>query len=223
MPRTAPATLALLALLLSGCSADEQAVARPEPTSTFTAGEVPVLVPGRPGEQAEVVQPGESRTIANADYYSDADVEFVSDMVVHHAQALRMAELAPERAADERVRRLAGRIAAGQGPEIATMQGWLEQRGLPVPDTDGGHGAHEGMPGMATPGDMTLLAAAKGSEFDRRFLELMTRHHEGALAMAEDPGGSAQHPLVTAMVSDVVVTQSVEIQRMQEVLADLPA
>ncbi|HVM27955.1 MAG TPA: DUF305 domain-containing protein [Mycobacteriales bacterium] len=224
-----PATFALTAVLaagliaVSGCSSEQSSAARPEPTRTFTA-DVPVLVPGGPGESPEVVAPGQSRAVPNADFYGDADVAFVRDMIVHHAQALQMAALADDRAGDDRVRRLAGRIAAAQGPEIAAMQAWLESRGLAVPDTDAGHGAGHGagdMPGMATPEELTRLAAAKGTDFDRLFLELMTRHHQGALQMVDDPGGSAQHPLVVDMVADTGVKQSAEIRRMQELLADL--
>lgn len=224
MPRSAGAATAAVvaALLLSGCSGDdEQSVARPAPTSTFTA-EVPVLVPGAPGEAGEVVAPGDSRTVPNADEFGDGDVTFMTDMVVHHAQALRMAELAPERVGDARVRALAERISASQGPEISAMSAWLEARGLPVPDTGPeSHAAHGDMPGMATPGELTLLAAAQGAEFDRRFLELMTRHHEGALQMVDEASTAAQHPQVVEVVSDTGIGQAVEIRRMQELLADL--
>ena len=221
MPRPVPAVLVAVALAVgtAGCSGSSEAVARPEPTTTFTA-DVPVLVPGAPGEPGEVVEPGESRSVPNVDYFGDGDVTFMSDMVVHHAQALRLAELAPERADSDQVRRLAERISAAQGPEIAAMTAWLEARGLPVPDVrQAGHVEHGDMPGMATGEDMTRLAASQGPEFDRLFLELMIRHHGGALQMVD--GAGAEHPQVVDAVSDTGVTQSVEIRRMQELLAEL--
>ncbi len=223
MPRPTAAALALTATLLAaaaGCSSEAPAeVARPEPSRTYVA-EVPVLVPGAPGEPAEVVQPGETGTRPNADAYGDADVAFVTDMVGHHAQALEMAELAPTRAQDPRVKLLAGRIAAGQGPEIDVMQAWLRQHGLPEAELDAGHDSHQDMPGMASPEDLTRLVAARGLAFDRLFLQLMSEHHRGALKMADDAVG-ASHPVVTELVNDVSATQSVEIDRMQQVLADL--
>ena len=217
----------LLALALAGgltaCSSSEpQAAPKPEPSVSFSADSVPVLVPGKPGEEPEVVAPGESGSMPNAEVYSDEDVAFVTDMVPHHAQALEMAELAPERAQDPRVRTLADRIAAGQGPEIEAMQAWLEERGLPAAETDGGHGGHGGMQGMVTGEQMTQLLASEGEQFDTLFLTRMIAHHEGALAMAERLGGGT-HPLVMDMAKDVAATQSVEIARMQEVLADLEA
>lgn len=218
---SAPLLALALATGLTACSsAEPQAVAKPEPSVSFTA-DVPVLVPGAPGEEPDVVAPGEQGSLPNPNMYSDEDVEFVTAMVPHHAQALEMAELAPERASDDRVKAMAERIAAGQGPEIATMQAWLEGQGLPKAETDGEHGGH-GRQAMVTGEQMTQLLAAKDEQFDRLFLTRMIAHHEGALAMAERLG-QGTHPLVMDMAKDVAVTQSVEITRMQEVLADLAA
>jgi uncharacterized protein (DUF305 family) len=218
----------LLALALAGwltaCSSSEpQAAPKPEPSVTFSAERAPVLVPNKPGEEPQVVAPGEGGSMPNPEVYTDEDVAFLTEMVPHHAQALEMAELAPERAKDARVRSLADRIAAGQGPEISAMQAWLEQRGLPAAETDGGHASHGGdMQGMATGEQMTQLLASEGEQFDRLFLTMMVRHHEGALAMADRLGGGT-HPIVMDMAKDVAATQAVEIARMQEVLADLEA
>src|SRR5919204_6034929 len=65
--------------------------------------------------------------------YSDADVEFMSGMIPHHAQAVIMAGWAPTHGARPDVAVLCERIVVGQGDEIATMQGWLPGRGPPVP------------------------------------------------------------------------------------------
>ncbi len=217
---SAPLLAVALAASLTACSADEpRAVAAPEPSVSFTA-DVPVLVPGSPGEEPEVVAPGQQGSMPNPDLYSEDDVEFVTKMVPHHAQALEMAELAPERARDQRVKVMADRIAAGQGPEIAVMQAWLADHGLPAADPDADHG-HE-MRGMVTGEQMTQLLASDGEQFDRLFLARMIAHHEGALEMANRLG-QGTHPIVMDMAKDVAATQSVEITRMQEVLADLEA
>jgi uncharacterized protein (DUF305 family) len=221
---SAPLLAVVLTTVLTACSSSEpQAVAKPEPSVSFTA-DVPVLVPGAPGEEPAVVAPGDQGSLPNADLYSDEDVEFVTAMVPHHAQALEMAELAPDRAADARVRAMAERIAVGQGPEIASMQAWLQHHGLPKAATDGDHGGHDGhgMQGMVSGERMTQLLAADGEQFDRLFLMSMIAHHEGALEMA-DRLGQGTHPLVMDMAKDVSATQSVEIARMQEVLTDLEA
>lgn len=230
MPRARPARLALLApvaacaLALSACSAGgtgtTAAPTQPPASVGFTAGDVPVLVPGSPGGPTQTIEPGGSGSFANPSAYGEAEVEFVNGMVPHHGQALRMAEVAMERAEDDRVVRLADRIRAGQGPEIGVMQAWLEAQGLPAADQEAGHDAHESMRGMATPEQMFALEAAEGREFDRMFLQMMIEHHEGALEMAETASG-VSHPVVSEMVTDTFVTQGVEITRMQELLDEL--
>lgn len=207
--------LALVAGL--GACGDTTDVALPEASTRYTAGDVPVLVPGRPGESVEVVQPGEAATMANPTVYTQADLDFVEGMVPHHAQALEMAELAAERARDERVKAIAERIIAAQGPEIAALQAWRESQGLPAVDEES---MHSGMVGMASEEQLLQLVAADGEDFDALFLQLMTVHHEGALAMAE-AAVDARNPQITELVDDTVASQGAEIGRMQQVLADL--
>src|SRR3954449_6420135 len=66
--------------------------------------------------------------------YTPADVQFMSHMIGHHAQALIMAGWAKSHGASSSIQTLAGRIINGQQDEIATMQRWLKDRGQPVPD-----------------------------------------------------------------------------------------
>jgi uncharacterized protein (DUF305 family) len=70
---------------------------------------------------------------------------------------------------------------------------------------------------MLTTEEMARLAAAKGPAFDRLFLELMIKHHEGALVMVRElmaQPGAAQNSEIFAFASDVESDQSVEISRM---------
>lgn len=210
-----------LVVVLAGCAADAgDDVARPERSTTFTAGDVPVLVPGSPGGAVETIEPGDTGTFANPEAYGDDEVTFVTNMVPHHTQALEMAALAPGRAQDERVLSLAERITLSQGPEIETMQAWLTGQGLPEADPEAGHDSHEQMRGMATPEQMFELESTSGAEFDRLFLQMMTAHHEGAIAMAGEATG-AQQPIVADMVDGTVATQGAEIAIMQGLLAEL--
>lgn len=209
--------LALAAGALGACADTGSGVALPQASVTYTAGDVPVLVPGRPGESVEVVQPGESGLVANPGLYNQADLDFVEGMVPHHAQALEMAEIAAERGRDERVRAIADRILAAQGPEIEALQAWREARGLPAVDEDS---THSSMVGMASEEQVLQLVAADGADFDELFLRLMTVHHEGALTMAE-AATDARNPQVTEMIADTIVSQGTEIRRMQQVLTEL--
>lgn len=210
--------LAGVVVLVGACGGGDP-VAEPPPASVaFTAGDAPVVVPGAPGEPTTTVAPGQTGEIENADTWTQGDVDFVTKMVPHHTQALRMAELAPDRASDARVKAIAERIVAVQQPEVKSLQAWLAAHGLPQADPE--EQGHDGMQGMASDEQLLALTSAEGEEFDRLFLEQMTAHHEGALAMA-DAAVDASNPQVLDMLTDTVVGQSVEIARMQGILADL--
>src|SRR5690606_28758040 len=150
----------------------------------------------------------------------------------HHAQALEMAALVPERTATPSMHTLAGRIINAQRDEIALMQTWLRDRNQPVPEVhtmDGklmvhGPGHAAAMPGMLTPEQMAELAAANGQEFDRLFLKYMIQHHSGAVTMVHElfaTDGAAQDEAVFKLASDVQVDQTTEINRMERMLAAL--
>ncbi|HEU4883944.1 MAG TPA: DUF305 domain-containing protein [Longimicrobium sp.] len=162
--------------------------------------------------------------------HNEADVRFVTGMIAHHGQALEMAALVPDRATRPDVRLMAERIQVSQRDEIALMERWLQAHGEPVPSADSVHahhhgGAHAQMPGMLTPEEMQRLAAASGAEFDRLFLELMIRHHEGALMMVAElfgtPGGGQQSS-VFHIANEVDADQRMEIDRMRTMLAGAP-
>ena len=112
----------LAALSLPACSSapNEGVQAAPAPAT------------GGHGDHAPV-----SKTAASARYpHTEADVDFMSAMIGHHAQALVMAGWAPTHGASPAVLRLAERIINGQEDEIATMQRWLRDRGQAVPEVD---------------------------------------------------------------------------------------
>jgi uncharacterized protein (DUF305 family) len=162
--------------------------------------------------------------------YSDADVEFMSGMIPHHAQAVIMAGWAPSHGARKDVAVLCERIVVAQRDEIAMMQNWLRDRGQEVPDAMSTRHKmkmngmeHEMlMPGMLTDEEMAALDRARGPEFDRLFLLGMIKHHQGAIDMVDvlfKSYGAAQDETVFKFASDVYADQSIEIDRMNEMLA----
>ncbi|MFI7460871.1 DUF305 domain-containing protein [Nonomuraea sp. NPDC049646] len=198
-------------IALSGCSSGASSAPRADSTA-------PVLAPGRPGEQARTLAPGEAATAVPGPTANAADITYVQDMIVHHRQALDMAILAPTRADSVKLKGLADRIKTAQGPEIQYMTTWLKKQDQKVPDH---HAAHGDMPGMATPEQMAALKAATGKDFDRLFLELMIKHHLGALEMSERVLTAGSHIKIEELATDVSVTQTAEIGRMQEMQAAL--
>jgi uncharacterized protein (DUF305 family) len=150
----------------------------------------------------------------------------MQDMIGHHAQALEMVALLRSRTNRDDMRLLARRIELSQADEIALMQRWLQARGLPVPDAHAHHAPGATlMPGMLTPEEMGRLGAATGGAFDRLFLELMLKHHQGALVMVRElfasPGGG-QESDIFAFATDVDADQRIEMARMGAMLRELP-
>ncbi|MCL7985043.1 MAG: DUF305 domain-containing protein [marine benthic group bacterium] len=84
--------------------------------------------------EAEIEALYHARTDSARMRFSQADVDFVTGMIGHHAQALVMSELAPTHGASPQVQVLAARIINAQKDEIALMQQWLRDRGQPVPE-----------------------------------------------------------------------------------------
>ncbi|MEV1169970.1 DUF305 domain-containing protein [Nonomuraea sp. NPDC049784] len=200
-------------LALAACS---EQPAGPSPVGT----EAPVIVPGSPGAPGRTATPGErvgqtpAATVAS-------DVRFAEAMIPHHRQALEMTSLVNDRTTTASIRSFARQITAAQTPEIKAMTGWLAELGRSAP------AAHEHAQaaayGMATEEELNALRAAKGTAFDRMFLQLMTRHHEGAVKMAGEELASGRDRRMRLMAKDVYSGQSIEIARMRKVLETLPA
>ena len=151
--------------------------------------------------------------------YTEGDVRFMQHMIAHHAQAIHMSRLAVTRGADARLLRLAQKIDQSQAGEIALMQDWLRGHGQMVPDTSSWRGMT--MAGMLTASELATLAAARGATFDRLYLELMIRHHEGALLMVRTllaTPRAAQDVDVSVLANDVETTQTAEIGLMHAML-----
>jgi len=163
--------------------------------------------------------------------FSIADVNFMSGMIPHHAQAVVMAGWAASHGARNDVRILCERIAVAQRDEIKFMQTWLNDRGQEVPEATATHHkmkmpngtVHDMlMPGMLTDEEMAQLDKARGPEFDRLFLLGMIKHHQGAITMVEEllaSYGAAQDDEIYRFASDVFADQSTEIDRMTKMLA----
>ncbi|HTI65101.1 MAG TPA: DUF305 domain-containing protein [Gemmatimonadaceae bacterium] len=172
--------------------------------------------------------------------YTAADIEFMSGMIMHHAQAVKMAGWAASHGASKSLQIYCGRVAMAQSAEIGLMKQWLAERNQPVPEIDTASAdmamhmnmpgmQHDApmkmMPGMLSPAQMHQLDAARGVEFDRMFLTFMIQHHRGALTMVDTlfkTPGAAQDEFVFKFANDVHADQSTEIDRMQQMLDALP-
>ena len=190
----------------------------------------PVVVqPGAPGKPSKTLPP---TTKGAPPQWSQADVEFMQGMIMHHEQAVEMTALIASHTENKEVRSLGERISSSQSDEIKFMQRWLAARGEPVsmamagmPGMDTSGKAMALMPGMLTAEQMEALRKAKGAEFDQLFLTGMIQHHNGALIMVKDlfdTAGAGQDADLFDFATDADNTQRAEIRIMQAMLEKKP-
>ena len=164
---------------------------------------------------------------ADAEFNAD-DVTFAQGMIPHHQQAVEMSTIAldPERNAGAEVKDLATRIQGAQDPEIQLMTGWLTEWGQPVDAMTGMEGMEgmetgdmPGMEGMMSSDEMTGLEAASGPAFDKLWLDMMVRHHQGAVTMSKTAQTDGKAAVVKELAGKIISAQEAEIAEMSKVLA----
>ncbi|MFE4688935.1 DUF305 domain-containing protein [Streptomyces sp. NPDC056749] len=175
-----------------------------------------------------------------------ADAGFARDMAVHHQQAVEMSFLVRDTTDDEDVRRLAYDIANTQANQRGMLLGWLDLWELPktapdgqgpmgwMADAHGGHGSHSGhgmqdmegmdhdgalMPGMATRTELERLRKARGKQAEILFLQLMTDHHKGGVAMARGCAEQCAVAVERRLAQGMVEAQRSELDLMADMLA----
>ena len=205
-------SMCLLAIIVAtsgaGCTVDDGAGATPS-----------FLTPAPPGG----TDAGAPRPSAGAadEEATAADVAFVADMIAHHEQAVELAALAPGRVADPELAEIAQRIVLVQAAEADQMRSWLERRASR--DADSAHDHAEGMAGEISRSTMDRAAELDGTAFDRLFIAAMVPHHRGAVEMAEARLAEPGDPAVARWARAIATAQSLEIDRLLEIEARLPA
>jgi uncharacterized protein (DUF305 family) len=208
-------------------------------------GGVSIVQPGAPGHSNKTLTPETASAAPRKP--SEADIQFMQGMIMHHSQAVEMTELLRTRSHSTEVQALGKRISISQTDEMRFMKQWLTDRGLPLSqhgsmdmagmDMSGmdhagmDHGGMDHMdmgpmpmmPGMLTPAQMKALTAATGPAFDHLFLTGMIQHHTGALTMVKElfaSPGAGQDPQLFDFASDVDNTQQAEIDIMRHMLKE---
>lgn len=152
-----------------------------------------------------------------------AEAGFLRDMVTHHSQAVEMSLIIRDRTSDENLRYLATDIAMTQATQMGTMQGYLDLWGLPLTGEDKpmawmDHPVDGLMPGMATQEEIQRLRSLPVDQAEVLFLQLMIRHHQGGVEMAEAVLGRSDQEQVVLLADRIVMGQQSEIATMNEML-----
>ncbi len=184
------------------------------------------------GSDAKAVE-----TARNGDEFNQADVDFATAMIPHHAQAVQMANLAADRPLPAELRTLVDGVHATQVAEVETMVTWLTDWGQEIPETsmdhvNGGHGddmddmddldhgGMVGMPGMMSAEEMTELAGSSDADFPELWMTMMIEHHEGAIEMAEAEQDEGHFPDAVDLAGAIIETQRAEIATMEDLLGE---
>ena len=139
------------------------------------------------------------------------EIDFMQDMIDHHAMAVMMAEMCVEKAVHEELRQLCEDIIAAQSAEIRQMQGWLQEwYGISY--------APEMKPGAMK--QMEKLAAMSGAEFEIAFMEMMIKHHAKAVKEGEQCVERVYHEELRELCENIIATQTAEIELMQTWLCE---
>ena len=180
---------------------------------------------------------GTSRDNVAVPQEGSAEVGFARDMSIHHQQAVDMSFLIRERTTNQEIRNFAYDIINTQATQRGMMLGWLELWNLPLTSTEtpmawmaDEHmaGTMESMtatftpgaimPGMATPEEMERIRASVNIEAEKLFLELMIRHHQGGVIMAQGLVDRSEHEDMVRLAQTMVDGQQGEIEYMQGLL-----
>lgn len=176
--------------------------------------------------------PSAVSTAADGSTFNTADVDFATEMIPHHAQAVQMVVMAQGRELDPDVAALMDEIRTAQVPEIETMTDWLTAWDKPIPDTSLDHsnaGDDMGdmssgmedmgdMPGMMSAEQMGALEDSTGSRFQTMWLQMMISHHEGAIEMANLEIENGTNADAIALAQGIVESQTAEIKLMEGML-----
>ncbi|MFO7793602.1 MAG: DUF305 domain-containing protein [Candidatus Nanohaloarchaea archaeon] len=146
-------------------------------------------------------------TTENGDFNRN-DVMFMNMMIVHHNQAIEMAELSENRTDNENILELSNNISEAQTRENEQMIEWMQELGY-------NPGNHHPMAGMASQEEMQQLRNSNGSEYNQLFAELMIEHHEGGITMAQNFYNSGENTELREMQGQMIDAQENEIERMR--------
>ena len=170
----------------------------------------------------------DAAAIPDSEEFDQADVDFATNMIQHHAQALSMVDLTRGRDLSQPVQRLTEDILKAQSPEIETMVDWLTEWDQPIPATmrdhvnahgDSSVGLDSDMPGMMSAEEMEALETAPDAEFEDLWLEMMIEHHEGAIEMAQTEQADGEYPAAVELAESIETSQQGEIGLMERLLA----
>ncbi|MEV0594601.1 DUF305 domain-containing protein [Nonomuraea cavernae] len=155
--------------------------------------------------------PAGGEPVAAAGVVADVnpDVQFSQEMIPHHRQTIRIAELVADRTTNAYVRRLSEKLIADERADIELMESWLRswKAQLPPEGADDGHA----MPGMISAAQISVLEKQSGAEFDRTWLTLLAKHLDAGVEMAQTVQIMGSHKPTVDLAGELIAGQRATI------------
>ena len=186
-PAPAIAAVAAVALITFGCSTDSATGPQEEAFSTASARIANAPAPATPAARYEV--------------------DFLKDMIDHHAMAVEMGEMCLDKnLLHAELAELCASIVQVQSEEISKMQNWLQSWcGI----------QYEPEMKQGSMRQMEKLDSLDGAEFEIAFMEMMIKHHSKAIKEGRQCIDRAYHEPVIDACEDIVASQTAEIETME--------
>lgn len=143
---------------------------------------------------------------------TDIDRLFVAEMIPHHHLGMELIDQATRRVDDTRVRRLVFEMSTYHQSELDRLHDWAEEWNV-VPA--------EEFPGRIAPDRLAELGTLSGVDYDRRWLEVMIEHHEGAIDIAQRQMDAGSEDAAIEMAESVREVQTKDIEAMSLLLGVL--
>jgi uncharacterized protein (DUF305 family) len=141
------------------------------------------------------------------------DQIFIRHMVTHHEQGIMLASIAAERADDPHLRALSKLMVASQRGETRSLAHWWVSWFVEPMQVCSSQ-ERASMPGLLDTADIAKPGSIDISSFDRLFVDLMTEHHKGAVAMADSLLRQGSDPRLWIMAHAIRHEQQGEIALM---------
>ncbi len=153
---------------------------------------------------------------------------FARDMRAHHAQAVDMALRIRDVTNDKMLRLMATDMVLTQQNELGQMQAWLNAWDLSIAGREPVMNGRGEEMGMATGREVSSLSLLPVRQAEVLFLQLMIRHHQGGVFMAETVLKTTARAVVKSLAGGIIRNQQVEIDAMRSFLkkrngTELPA
>ncbi|MDX2096751.1 MAG: DUF305 domain-containing protein [Leptolyngbyaceae cyanobacterium bins.59] len=152
---------------------------------------------------------------------AELDLRLIDSMIPHHEGAIVMAKAVLQNSKRPELKKLAQAVIKAQEQEIQQMRQWRKAWYPKAPKNPvAWHGAMGHSMEMSAEQikamRMDIDLGATDPEFDKRFIDAMIPHHEGAIVMAKDVLQKSKRPEVLQLARNILASQQAEIDQMKQ-------